>query len=163
MMCSKLRRSVRTSVFLLFLGTIGAFAAQAGEPSTAERLARDYLAAYCAVDTTAMAWFLASDAVFADQTARQADGGPILLEGREKFLKQFKTYGLTRLAYEFSSVFESNGRVVFIGTVNAFYPRGGGAFRFRSRIVTVITVEAGSVVRHEDFADYANAEKGMVK
>lgn len=141
-----------------------AVAARAAGPSAAEQLARDYLAAYAAVDTAAMARLLSADAVFADQTARPADGGPIVLNGRDTFLKQLKTYGLSRLEYELASVFESNGRVVFIGHVNAFYPReGGGASRFRSRIVTVITVEAGKVARHEDFADYVNAEKSVQK
>jgi ketosteroid isomerase-like protein len=141
-----------------------AIGAHAGEPSVAERLARDYLAAYSAVDTAAMARFLSSDAVFADQTAQPADGGPIILNGRDAFLKQFGTYGLSRLEYELANVFESNGRVVFIGHVNAFYPRrAGGTLRFRSRIVTVITVEAGKVARHEDFADYTNAEKTVLK
>lgn len=146
------------------IAVCAAVAARAGEPSSAERLARDYLAVYAAVDTAAMARFLSPDAVFADQTARPADGGPIVLDGRDTFLKQLKTYGLSKLEYELASVFESNGRVVFIGRVNAFYPReAGGALRFRSRIVTVITVEAGKVARHEDFADYANAEKTVLK
>ena len=141
-----------------------AVAARAGEPSAAERLARDYLAAYSAADTVAMARFLSYDAVFADQTARPADGGPIVLIGRDVFLKQFQTYGLKRLEYELANVFESNGRVVFIGHVNASYPRSaGGTSRFRSRIITVITVEAGQVARHEDFADYTNAEKTVLR
>lgn len=139
-------------------------AARAGELSGAERLARDYLAAYSAVDTAAMARLLATEAVFADQTARPADGGPIVFNGRDTFLNQLKTYGLSRLEYELADVFESNGRVVFIGRVNAFYPREtGGTLRFRSRIVTVITIEAGKVARHEDFADYTNAEKAVLK
>lgn len=135
--------------------------AGAGELSAAERLARDYLAAYSAIDTAAMERLLAPGAVFADQTARPEDGGPIVLNGRDAFLKQFKTYGLRRLDYELGDVFESNGRVVFIGRVNAYYPRDGSELRFRSRIVTVVTVEAGQVVRHEDYADYVNAEKTM--
>lgn len=146
------------------IAVCSAVAARAAEPSAAERLARDYLAAYSAVDTVAMARFLSSGAVFADQTARPADGGPIVLNGRDTFLKQFQTYGLKRLEYELANVFESNGRVVFIGYVNAYYPRNaGGESRFRSRIVTVITVEAGKVARHEDFADYANAQKTVLK
>ena len=72
--------------------------------------------------------------------------------------------GLKRLEYELANVFESNGRVVFIGHVNAYYPRSaGGTSRFRSRIITVITVEAGQVARHEDFADYTNAEKTVLR
>jgi ketosteroid isomerase-like protein len=148
---------------LLFCSLAVVQAAAASEMSAPERLARDYLAAYSAVDTAAMERFLAPGAVFADQTARPADGGPIVLNGRDTFLKQFRTYGLTRLAYELASVFESNGRVVFIGRVNAFYPRAGGKLRFSSRIVTVITVENGKVARHEDFADYTNAEKSVEK
>jgi ketosteroid isomerase-like protein len=148
---------------LLVCSLAMAQAAAAGEMTAPERLARDYLAAYSAVDTAAMERFLAPDAVFADQTARPADGGPIVLNGRDTFLKQFKTYGLTRLAYDLANVFESNGRVVFIGRVNAFYPQAGGELRFSARIVTVVTVKNGKVARHEDFADYANAEKTIQK
>ncbi|MBP6014737.1 MAG: nuclear transport factor 2 family protein [Alphaproteobacteria bacterium] len=152
------------ALLVCLIAVCAAVAARAGEPSAAERLARDYLAAYSAVDTVAMARFLSPEAIFADQTARPEDGGPIVLNGRDIFLKQFVSYGLSRLEYELADVFESNGRVVFIGHVNAFYPRdAGGALRFRSRIVTVITVEGGKVARHEDFADYANAEKTVLK
>jgi len=158
------QRHVLRAVLACLIAGYASVAAGAGEPSSAERLARDYLSAYAAVDTVAMARLLASDAVFADQTARPADGGPIVLNGRDTFLQKLKTYGLSRLEYELADVFESNGRVVFVGHVNAFYPReSAGTLRFRSRIVTVITVDAGKVARHEDFADYANAEKKVLK
>jgi ketosteroid isomerase-like protein len=136
--------------------------AHAAEPSPDQRIARAYLAAYSAIDPNAMMPLLASHAVFADQTATPAEGGPILLTGRDAFLKQFAAYGLQRIAYDLTSEFESNGRTVFAGHVNAYYPREGGrVLRWRSEIVTVVTVANGKVVRHEDFANYAGARKTL--
>jgi ketosteroid isomerase-like protein len=149
---------VKTIVSLIAI--FGFAVAHAGEPSDAERIARTYLAAYSAIDTAAMARHMSPDAVFADQTAPKSEGGPHLITGRDAFLDKFKTFGLERIGYELANVFESNGRTVFVGRVNAFYPKPDGTrLRWHSAIVTVVTVEDGQVVRHDDYVDYPGAKQ----
>lgn len=132
--------------------------AHAAEPSEDERIARAYLDAYSAIDTAAMARFLHDEVVFADQTAPKSQGGPHVMAGRDVFLAKLKSFGLGRIDYELTRTFESNGRTVFVGNVTALYPRSDGTrLRWRAAIVTVVTVENGKVVRHDDYADYRNA------
>lgn len=134
--------------------------ASAAEPSPDQRLARTYLAAYSAVDPVAMAPLIADNAVFTDQTLPPADGGPIVINGRDAFLKQLKSFGVQRLVYDLTGEFESNGRTVFIGRISAYYPRPDGrVLHWRSEVVTIVTVANGKVVRHEDFANYVGAQK----
>lgn len=98
--------------------------------------------------------------VFADQTAPKSEGGPHLIAGRDAFLAKFKSFGLERIEYDLATSFESNGRNVFIGRVSALYPRKDGTrLRWHADIVTVVTVEEGKVVRHDDYADYTGAKQ----
>jgi ketosteroid isomerase-like protein len=149
---------------LLAVALFFAEAAIAGEPSAAARIARDYLTAYSAIDTATMARLLSSDAVFADQTAPKSEGGPHLIAGRDAFLAKLKTFGLERIVYDVTTSFESNGRNVFIGRVSAYYPQKDGTrLRWHSDIVTVVTVEDGKVVRHDDYANYTGAQQTVEK
>lgn len=151
-------RVLVVSVLIACLAVISV--ARAAEPSLDQRLARTYLAAYSAVDTVAMAALIADDVVFTDLTLPPADDGPLVINGRDAFLKQLKSFGVQRLVYDLTGEFESNGRTVFVGRISAYYPRPDGrVLRWRSEVVTIVTVANGKVVRHEDFANYAGAQK----
>jgi ketosteroid isomerase-like protein len=147
-----------------------AASAHAQEMSDAERLARDYMEHYSAVDWDGMEAFLAEDVVFADTTAMGENYGPdgIHFESREEAMAMLRQFGAQfqpiELGFVWETIFESNGRVVFMGHVNALYPteQDGQVFRWRAEQVAVITVRDGVIVRHEDFANYAAPERGLV-
>lgn len=145
-------------------------AAMAQEMSDAERLARDYMGRYSAADWDGMGPYLADDAVFSDPTAMGDGLGAegLLHEGRDDILAALREFGDTyhplELGFEWDTVFESNGRVVFTGHVNALYATEDPAqnFRWRAEQVTVLTVRNGRVVRQDDYANYAAPEQGLV-
>lgn len=158
-------RTILMSAALVLAGA-SATAQEAGET---EALARAYMAAYSELDLDAMEGFLAEDVIFTDQTSTDpAHPGGIDLLGRDAlrqtlddFIAQYQPI---TLGFEWETVFESNSRVVFIGHVNALYPTEDPAqrFRWRSRQVTVLTVDNGRVVEHRDYANYPGAEQGLV-
>jgi hypothetical protein len=136
----------------------------------AEHIARDYMAAYSAVDWGAMEGFLAETAVFEDPTALGEDIGVdgLYHAGRDATLTALRafadTYHPIELGFVWDTVFESNGRVVFMGEVNALYPTEteGQTFRWRASQVTVITVRDGQVIHHQDFANYTAPDQSLV-
>ena len=146
---------------------------QDAEPSAmseAERVARAYMSAYSQMDLEAMESYLAEDAEFEDRTAT----GPLAGEDGHHYETRAETmamlqgfqaqYNPIELGFDWHTVFESNDRVIFSGHVNALYPTqdSNQNFRWRAEQVTVITVRDGSVVRHQDFANYAHPEQGLV-
>lgn len=136
----------------------------------AEHIAREYMAAYSAVDWDTMEGFLAGNAVFDDPTALGEDIGVDGLhhEGREAMMTALRafadTYHPIELGFVWDTVFESNGRVVFMGEVNALYPTEteGQTFRWHAPQVTVITVRDGQVIQHQDYANYASPDQSLV-
>jgi hypothetical protein len=145
-------------------------AARAQEMNETERFARAYMEHYSAVDWDTMEGYLAEDVVFADPTAMGPDYGEdgALYEGREAVMEALRSFSASynpiELGFEWDTVFESNGRVVFMGHVNALYPARteGQNFRWRAEQVTVVTVRDGVVIRHDDYANYANPEQGLI-
>ena len=160
---------IRTITLATTLLLAPAALAQDAEMSDVEQVARDYMAAYSAVDFETMAGFMAEDIVFSDSTA-PGTGSPdgIQETGRDSalaMLNEFvETYHPIGLNFVWDTVFESNDRVVFMGHVNATYPteQPGQVFRWRAAQTSVVTVRDGMIVRHQDFADYAHAEQGLV-
>tara|TARA_R110002096_G_scaffold279231_1_gene473469 strand:- start:1498 stop:1992 length:495 start_codon:yes stop_codon:yes gene_type:complete len=160
---------IRTLTLAAALCFAPAALAQDGEMGEVERIARDYMAAYSAVDFETMSTFMADDIVFSDPTATGTDNPDGILEtGRDALLAMLESfaaeYNPIGLNFTWDTVFESNGRVVFMGHVNATYPtdQPGQVFRWRAAQTAVVTVRGGRVVRHQDFADYAHAEQGLV-
>lgn len=137
----------------------------------AERVARDYMTHYSAIDVDAMARFWSDDIEFHDPTAMgpgvEGEDGHHM-QGRDEayaMLSEFvETNSPIELGFQWHTVFESNGRVVFMGEVNALYPTQteGQTFRWRSPQVTVITVRDGQIVRQVDYADYDGADRSIV-
>ncbi|RKQ96814.1 MULTISPECIES: nuclear transport factor 2 family protein [Maricaulis] len=147
-----------------------ALSAQDDTNAEAEAIARTYMDHYSAVDWDAMEAMLAADMVFSDTTAQGESYGPdgIQEDGRDAMMATLREFGERyhpiELGFEWDDVFASNSRVVFIGHVNALYPTQseGQVFRWRSRQVSVITVRDGQVVAHQDFANYAAPEQGLI-
>ncbi len=160
---------IRALTLTLALFVAPAALAQDTEMGEAERIARDYMAAYSEVDFERMGTFMADGIVFSDTTAPGTDS-PNGLEGSTRasalaLLNEFaEQYNPIELGFVWDTVFESNNRVVFMGHVNALYPsdQAGQVFRWRAEQVTVVTIMDGQVVRHQDFANYAGAEQGLV-
>ena len=157
---------------LAALATLIALSANAGaqDVADAERVARAYMAAYSAVNLDAMEPLMAANMVFDDPTALGEGVGPdgIHRDGRDAslaMLREFITaYDPIELGFVWDTVFTSNDRVIFTGHVNALYPTAteGQHFRWRADQVSVITVRDGLVVHHQDFANYAAPEQGLV-
>ncbi|MEZ6023114.1 MAG: nuclear transport factor 2 family protein [Hyphomonadaceae bacterium] len=146
-----------------FLFTAAASAQTEPAQSEAEQIARAYMAAYSAADWDAMAPYMADDILFADHTnpdpSFQSE-----LHSRDAALGMLRnfgeTYGAIELGFEWATIFESNGVVVFSGFVNSYGAPPGQptAYRWRAEQVSVVVVADGRVVRHEDFANYAGAQ-----
>lgn len=159
----------------MMLGAAALSAALAGTANAqattdAEELARTYMSHYSRIDWNAMEALMAEDVVFSDVTAQGEGIGPDGLhhEGRAETMQALRDfsaqYNPIELGFVWDDIFESNGRVVFIGHVNAIFPTGdpGEVFRWRARQVSVVTVRDGLVVQHDDFADYATPEQSVI-
>lgn len=152
------------------LAPIASSHAQGAANTEAETVARAYMALYSSVDWDGMEALLAENARFRDTTAETPDTGPdgFAEDSRDGMMAELRafseTYNPIELGFEWDQVFTSNSRVVFIGHVNALYPTEtpGQNFRWRAEQVTVITVRDGLVVSHQDFANYAHPEQGLV-
>lgn len=143
----------------LFVGT----ATAQDDPATVERTARAYLAAYESVDVERMMELAAEDIVFRDDSAPAgSSGGPYVFEGRDAWLSAVEGFvsenGLIDLHQRHDFAYQSGAQMVFVGSVDARYRApAGGVSHFRSRIITVLTVQDGRVSRHLDIADYPGA------
>jgi len=157
------------------LAALAAFAllatgVNAQNSSDSERIARDYMASYAAIDWDAMESMLAEDAIFEDSTAIGPDIGidGLRHEGREETMTALRAFSETNqpieLGFVWETVFQSNERVVFIGEVNALFPTQteGQTFRWRAEQVSVITIRDGQVVRHQDFANYRSPDQSLI-
>lgn len=135
---------------------------------TASAVVNAYMAAYSAADFDAMEPFMAEDAVFSDPTATGLGENGLVHHGREEImaaLREFDAqYNPIALNFAWDTVFESNDRYVFMGSVNATYPveQEGMVFRWSAPQTTVIHFRNGEVVQQFDFADYEGAEQGLV-
>ena len=156
---------------LAALSFAGAPALGQDDVTDAERIAREYMVQYSALDLDAMESFWAEDVEFFDATAIDSEAGPDGLsmhsaaEAREMLSTFIETNQPIELGFVWDTIFESNGRVVFIGEVNALYPTQteGQVFRWRAEQVTVITVRDGKIIRQRDFANYANPDRSLVR
>lgn len=169
-------RTLYATLIFALLAVIGsalssrALAQDAPDMTEAERIARDYMQHYSAVDIAQMQTFWAPDMVFEDPTAMGQDIGPDGLrfdngEAAAAMLREFVDQNNPiELGFVWDTVFESNGRVVFMGEVNALYPTPteGQVFRWRAPQVTVITVRDGRIIRQVDYADYDGADRSLL-
>lgn len=128
-------------------------------PDDVERIARAFIAAYEVVDLDALRALSAEDLVSVDESAPVDMGGPYRFEGREAWLSGLAGFvrdgGLVDIRQQHDTAWQSGEKMVFIGRFHARYrDPGGGLLHVRGRIVTVVTIRDGKVVRHEDIADY---------
>jgi ketosteroid isomerase-like protein len=156
---------------LAALSFVSAPALAQDDMTDAERIAREYMAHYNALDLDAMEGFWADDVEFFDVTAMGPETGPDGLamhsgaEAREMLSEFIETNQPIELGFDWHTIFESNGRVIFMGEVNALYPTQteGQVFRWSAEQVTVITVRDGKIIRQRDFANYANPDRSLVR
>lgn len=139
------------------------------QDDAAERAIVDaYMAAYSAADFDAMEEFMAEDVVFSDPTATDQGETGLLHHGRDEVMAALRSFAAQyqplALGFEWTTVFESNDRYVFMGRVNATYPveQEGMVYRWSAAQTTVVHLRHGKVVRQDDFADYEGAEAGLV-
>lgn len=161
---------IRMMLGAVALSTALIGAAHAQSAAGDEELARTYIDHYSRLDWDAMEALMAEDVVFSDATAQGegigADG--LHHEGRAETMQALRDfsarYNPIELGFVWDDIFESNGRVVFIGHVNATFPTEdpGEVFRWRARQVSVVTVRDGLVVQHDDFANYATPEQSVI-
>ncbi len=117
-----------------------------------------YLHAYQAFDLERLETLYAEEAIFDDPTSlllTGVNGAPFVFRGRDPILNGIRFWmqqSVTSLHYDVEQVYESSGRVVFIGAATT-----NGPSRWRFRIVTIVTIENGLVVEHRDYTDYWGA------
>jgi len=142
----------------------------AEDMSDSEKIAREYMNQYSAVNLEMMESYLAEDVIFSDPTAMGPDiaSDGIYHEGRDEALAALREFVENahpiELGFIWDTVFESNDRVVFIGEVNALYPteKKGQVFRWQSPQVTVLTLREGKIIRHVDYANYATPDLSLL-
>lgn len=127
-----------------------------------EALARRYMQAFDKLDIDALRPLLATDAHYSDRTATAQYNGPIERDGRDTVLASFDKLrseaGVRELGLQWQQVFQSGDQVVFVGQVNVLAPGQDGKWlRWRTGMVTALTLRERMVVRHQDFADYPGA------
>lgn len=151
-----------------FLIATAGFAQDAETDAANQAIIDAYMAAYSAADFEAMAPFMAEDVVFSDPTATGLGEAGLLHHGREEImtaLREFdQQYNPIALNFEWDTTYESNGRYVFMGRVNATYPveQDGMVFLWSAPQTTVIHLRDGLIVEQFDFADYEGAEQSLV-
>ncbi len=144
------------------------FALAVAAPAAAQNSQRDheatiaaaaaYLDAYQAFDLARLEALYAEEATFDDPTSlllTGVNGAPFVFRGRDAILAGIRFWmqnSVTSLHYDVEGVYESSGRVVFIGAATA-----NGSSRWRFRIVTIVTIENGLVTEHRDYTDYWGA------
>lgn len=140
----------------------------AADTSTIDE-ARAYMAAYSELDLEAMRDWLNEETVFVDETwARNGNPEPHVHNGEDEFIVTLQNfidqYNPQGMNFEWDYIFESNDRVVFSGWVNALYPTDDPEqlYRWRTRQVTVLTLQDSQVIHHRDFAGYESVEDGLV-
>jgi ketosteroid isomerase-like protein len=149
-------------VALAFAAPAAAQTAQRGDAATIAA-ATAYLDAYQAFDLQRLQALYAEEATFDDPTSlllTGVNGAPFVFRGRDAILSGIRYWiqnSVTSLHYDVEDVYESSGRVVFIGAANTAGPNGSVNWRFR--IVTIVTIENGLVVEHRDYTDYAGATR----
>lgn len=161
---------MKTTLTAVLVTLCLATAASAQDMSEVERVARTYMEAYSNIDWDGMLALSDEHIIFTDETG-MGEGVPV--EGyrdegiaeRRASLQAFsdRSHPIT-LGFQWDTVFESNGHVVFMGAVNALFPTAveGQLFSWRSPQVSVITVRGGKVVEHRDFANYTAPEQSLV-
>lgn len=155
-----LRALVMACFVIAAAGPAAAQPAQRGDAATIAA-ATAYLDAYQAFDLERLEALYAEDATFDDPTSLRlagVDGAPFVFRGRDAILNGIRFWmqnSVTSLRYDVEDVYESSGRVVFIGAASTIGPEGSAQWRFR--IVTIVTIENGLVVEHRDYTDYWGA------
>lgn len=136
-----------------------AASAQDTSPSSTMAVAQAYMQAYSNADWDTMGDYMAEDFVLIDRTNPDPGFEPEH-RGRDVALQMLRNFGAEQgvidLGMEFPVVFESNDIVVFSGHVNieAAPPGADYGYRWRTEMVSVLTMRDGRVVRHEDYANY---------
>jgi ketosteroid isomerase-like protein len=148
---------------MMFWVALAVAAPAAAQPSQGDHeatiaAATAYLDAYQAFDLERLEALYAEDATFDDPTSLHltgVNGAPFVFRGRDAILDGIRHWirqSVTSLQYDVEEVYESSGRVVFIGAATS-----NGSTQWRFRIVTIVTIENGLVVEHRDYTDYWGA------
>lgn len=123
-------------------------------------IADAYMSAYHHLDLEALETLYDEDAVFIDPTVA---GQPEVFSwtGRDRILGELAGWrtGMVRFEFQADRVFESAGRVVYIGHVVSEVRRANGSRKFTYPLVTIVTVQDGRIVEHRDYTDYAASRR----
>ncbi len=117
-----------------------------------------YLKVYQVFDLEKMEPFYSEDAIFYDPTSEMWGedgfhwrGKKEIMEGMRKLVAEFNP----KMEYIVKERYESAGHVVYSGKGRAVAVEDGATRISCNAVTTVITVKAGKVVEHRDYADYA--------
>jgi len=155
-------------VLICALASSPAFAQEAKPADGAGTMtvAKEYIEAYSALDIDRLAELADEDIHFTDPTnVNNPDAAD--QRGRDAVIANFRRmpeqFGATSLNFEIENAFESGGVAVFQGVMTMTVPiENERTYNWRARVVSVLTVEDGKVIRHIDYADYGGAEETVI-
>lgn len=151
-------------ILIALFGIVGAAQAQdttvrSGNPEIIA-IADAYMSAYHHLDLETLETLYDEDAVFIDPTVA---GQPEVFSwtGRDRILGELAGWrtGMVRFEFQADRVFESAGRVVYIGHVVSEVRRANGSRKFTYPLVTIVTVQDGRIAEHRDYTDYAASRR----
>ncbi len=123
-----------------------------------EPVAERYFAAYIAREWDSLAPLLADAGGFSDPTASLVFG-EVKHVGKAATMKNFREgyAAITQMEFKRSRAFFSGEHAIFEGTLDWTLALGEGkeAITKAMPFVTILRVQNGQVVEHQDFADYA--------
>lgn len=157
--------SLRSALLLLLL-PVGALASlrsgQEADASDASAVAERYLAAYEALDFKALAAFYTKKSVWQDPTGGEIGASTEEVVGGGAIVAYLRgaTTGLQDLSFAWDERFRSGDQVVNIGTFRysasgAVYGSSAETIPFEMRIVVVLQIRDGKVLRHTDYTDFS--------
>jgi ketosteroid isomerase-like protein len=119
-------------------------------------IADSYMTAYHHLDLEALEALYDEDVVFIDPTVA---GLPEVFSwtGRDRILREIAGWrtGMVRFDFQADRIYESAGRVVYIGNVVSEVERPNGTRKATYPLITIVTVQEGRIIEHRDYTDYA--------
>ncbi|MCB1589699.1 MAG: nuclear transport factor 2 family protein [Xanthomonadales bacterium] len=149
--------SLFAGLFCLLTSATAAPASYADRSQASLQVAQTYFDAYIARDWDRLAEHLAADGQFSDPTA-QAVFGQVGAQGKEALLAYFRTNyaGITQMSFKPLRVVSASDHVIFEGTLDwdLRLPNGTVVPTRKMPFLTILRLQDGQVVDHQDYADY---------
>ncbi len=154
---------LRLALLVLPLGWIAAApTASVDESEEVLATAEEYLATYADLDFEKLSGFYNKKSVWQDPTGAEIGASTAEVVGAEAIVAYLRgaTTGLLDVSFAWDERFRSGDQVVSIGTFRysasgAVYGSEAETIPFEMRIVVVLQIQGGKVLRHTDYTDFS--------